>query len=44
MTALRIIYNSKPTSFQDLLDKVNPVTAHQRNVKNLATAIPSTYF
>ena len=34
--ALRITYNNKSSSFQDLLDKDNPVTIHHRNIRTLA--------
>ena len=35
--ALRITYNEKPSSFQNLLEKDNSVTRHRRNIKILAT-------
>ena len=34
--ALRITYNNKSSSFQDLLDKDNSVTIHHRNIRTLA--------
>ena len=34
--ALRITYNNKSSSFQDLLDKGNSVTIHHRNIRTLA--------
>ena len=34
--ALRITYNDKSSSFQDLFDKDNSVTIHHRNIRNLA--------
>ena len=34
--ALRIIYNNKSSSFQDLLDKDNSVTTHHRNIRTPA--------
>ena len=34
--ALRITYNNKSSSFQDLLDKDNSVTIHLRNIRTLA--------
>ena len=33
---LRITYNNKSSSFQDLLDKNNSVTIHHRNITTLA--------
>ena len=33
--ALRITYNNKSSSFQDLLDKDNSVTIHHRNIRTL---------
>ena len=33
---LRITYNSKSSSFQDLLDKDNSVTIHHKNIRTLA--------
>ena len=35
--SLRITYNDKSSSFQNLLEKGNPVTLHHRNIKILAT-------
>ena len=35
--ALRIIYNDKSSSFQNLLEKDNSVTIHHTNIKILAT-------
>ena len=35
--ALRITYNDKSSSFQNLLEKDNSVTIHHRNIKILAT-------
>ena len=35
--ASRITYNDKSSSFQNLFEKDNPVTIHQRNIKILAT-------
>ena len=35
-SVLRIIYNDKSSSFQNLLDKDNSVTIHERNIRNLA--------
>ena len=37
--ALRITYNNKSSSFQNLLDKDNPVTIHHRNIRTLAIEI-----
>ena len=37
--ALRITYNDKSSSFQNLLEKHNSVTIHHRNIKILATEI-----
>ena len=34
--ALRITYNNKSSSFQDLLDKDNSITIHHRNIRTLA--------
>ena len=34
--SLRITYNNKSSSFQDLLDKDNSVTIHHRNIRTLA--------
>ena len=34
--ALRITYNNKSSSFQDLLDRDNSVTIHHRNIRTLA--------
>ena len=35
--ALRITYNNKSSSFQDLTDKDNSVTVYHRNIRTLAT-------
>ena len=35
--SLRITYNEKSSSFQNLLDKDNSVTLHYRNIEILAT-------
>ena len=35
--ALRIVYKNQNASFQDLLDKDNSVTIHDRNIQKLAT-------
>ena len=35
--ALRMTYNDKSSSFQDLRDRDNSVTIHQRSIRNLAT-------
>ena len=37
--ALRITYNDKSSSFQDLLKKDNSVSIHHRNIRTLATEI-----
>ena len=37
--ALRITYNDKSSSFQDLLKKGNSVSIHHRNIRTLATEI-----
>ena len=36
---LKITYNDKPSSFQDLLKKDNSVLIHHRNIRTLATEI-----
>ena len=36
---LQLIYNDKRTSFQDLLQKVNSVFIHHKNIQELATEI-----
>ena len=41
--ALRIVYNEKSSSFQDLLIKVT-VTMHHRNIRTLATGTTRTSF
>ena len=37
--ALRITFNDKSSTFQELLDKDNSVTIHHRNIRALATEI-----
>ena len=37
--ALRITYNDKSSTFQELLDKDNSVSIHHRNIRVLATEI-----
>ena len=37
--ALRITFNDKSSTFQELLDKDNSVTIHRRNIRALATEI-----
>ena len=37
--ALRIIFNDKSSTFQELLDKDNSVMIHHRNIRALATEI-----